>query len=175
MQQRMATCHPDRPHLAKGLCEYCYSKERAKRRKDKWVEGPEGKRADCHPEKRNYSRGLCHACYNKQYLTGNPEKKSAYYEEHRRNWQGYTLRHKFGMTVEEYEAKSEAQGHVCAICSKPENGKRRMSVDHNHTTKAIRGLLCQRCNTLIGMALESEEIINKAIAYLRDWEAKEKA
>lgn len=38
-------------------------------------------------------------------------------------------------------------GDKCAICNKPSSAfKKRLSVDHNHTTNKIRGLLCYRCN-----------------------------
>lgn len=42
------------------------------------------------------------------------------------------------------------QNKCCAICKKPEKSfKRRLSVDHNHRTGKIRGLLCYRCNRFI--------------------------
>lgn len=38
-------------------------------------------------------------------------------------------------------------GNNCAICKKPRNAfKKSFSVDHNHGTGKIRGLLCYRCN-----------------------------
>lgn len=39
------------------------------------------------------------------------------------------------------------QGYKCAICERPESSfKKRLSVDHNHRTKRVRGLLCFYCN-----------------------------
>jgi hypothetical protein len=46
-----------------------------------------------------------------------------------------------------YFALLDAQGGECAIetChNKPKT--RRLHVDHNHRTGAVRGLLCHRCN-----------------------------
>jgi hypothetical protein len=43
----------------------------------------------------------------------------------------------------------KSQGSLCAICELPPRGKGRetkLHVDHDHTTKAVRGLLCFRCN-----------------------------
>lgn len=57
---------------------------------------------------------------------------------------------KFGLTIEQYEAMSAAQDHKCAICGKPENGKRRLAVDHCHETGLIRALLCGPCNNHLG-------------------------
>jgi hypothetical protein len=50
----------------------------------------------------------------------------------------------------EREKLSKAQNGCCAICKKPESSfKFRLSVDHNHKTGLVRGLLCYRCNKFI--------------------------
>lgn len=71
---------------------------------------------------------------------------------------------RFRLSLEEYGALLEQQGMACAVCGKPERiithntGKPRMlAVDHCHTTGKIRGLLCFRCNTVIGKIDESLE------------------
>ena len=38
--KKQATCHPDRMHFAKGLCQYCYHKPFRKRYKDEGVVHP---------------------------------------------------------------------------------------------------------------------------------------
>jgi hypothetical protein len=85
------------------------------------------------------------------------------------------LRSVFGITVEEYEAMHEAQGGVCAICKQPENYKHystsnpgRLAVDHCHETKAIRGLLCGRCNKGIGLLQEDINVLIAAATYLHN-------
>jgi hypothetical protein len=62
---------------------------------------------------------------------------------------GGHLERLYGIDRPEYERMSEAQGHTCAICGKPENGKA-LAVDHCHATGAIRGLLCSNCNKGLG-------------------------
>jgi len=62
----------------------------------------------------------------------------------------YHLRKKFNMTLEEYELLLEKQNGVCALCGNPPVG-RHLSVDHNHITGKIRGLLCVRCNQMISV------------------------
>lgn len=166
-----ATCHPDRYVLANGLCSQCYERERARTRKNKWSENDKGKRATCHPEKRNYSKGLCRACHQKKFKEDNPEKKKVYYQQIRDNWIRYSLYSRFRMTVEQYDAKLQEQNGVCAICRKQDTKGRRLSVDHNHATNEIRGLLCQKCNTVIGMCLEDKNTLKAAIEYLKLYES----
>ena len=41
----------------------------------------------------------------------------------------------------------EKHGDKCALCGKPRTAfKNRLSLDHNHRTNKIRGLLCFQCN-----------------------------
>jgi len=68
-----------------------------------------------------------------------------------------------------YTQLSEAQGRKCAICGalSGNNARReRLAVDHCHETKHIRGLLCHRCNTAIGLFRHNQDIIARAAAYL---------
>lgn len=41
-----------------------------------------------------------------------------------------------------------------------------LCVDHNHTTGDVRGLLCRRCNMVIGNVEESKELLTTLIDYL---------
>lgn len=56
---------------------------------------------------------------------------------------------RLGLTIKQYEAMSKKQKHKCAICHKPENG-RRLAVDHCHKTGKVRALLCGPCNNHLG-------------------------
>ena len=80
----------------------------------------------------------------------------------------------FGISLDDYKAKMEEQSGVCAICHRPETAIRMnkllpLAVDHNHTTGAVRGLLCTACNIGIGSLCESPELLRSAIAYLEKW------
>ena len=82
-----------------------------------------------------------------------------------------TLR-RFGITPDDYLRMFEEQAGLCSICHRPELGRantggslRRLAVDHDHATGAVRSLLCGRCNMLIG-ALEKAESDPKFRAYL---------
>jgi len=54
----------------------------------------------------------------------------------------------------------------CAICGGVNDIDRRLSVDHNHDTGEVRGLLCNRCNRAIGLLGDSIDILESAISYL---------
>lgn len=57
----------------------------------------------------------------------------------------------YKLTVAQYDAILAYQGGVCYACHQPEPVKgRRLSVDHCHVTGLVRGLLCSRCNPIIG-------------------------
>ena len=78
------------------------------------------------------------------------------------------LKHRYGITIEEYEAMYEIQNGVCAICENEFKlgGHKGLYVDHDHSTGEVRGLLCSSCNSAIGKLRESKIIIENAIKYL---------
>lgn len=95
-------------------------------------------------------------------------------DEWKRQRQDAALRCYYGISLVRYEELLLLQDHVCAICGQPEtvkshrfNKMRRLAVDHHHITKKIRGLLCTGCNTMLGSAKDSEDVLMKAISYLR--------
>lgn len=72
---------------------------------------------------------------------------------------------KYRITEEEYKKILTDQNGNCALCQKPK-GMRNLSVDHNHTTGAVRGLLHSSCNVGIGFFKEDVELLKLAILYL---------
>lgn len=81
-------------------------------------------------------------------------------------WEGHLWR-RYGLTIKRYRKLEEEQGGVCAICSE-QSIRLRLSVDHCHNTGKIRGLLCERCNTLLGRIKDNPMILLSAIIYLED-------
>lgn len=59
------------------------------------------------------------------------------------------LRIPYNIGVLDWEKIAAYQGNVCFICNQPAQG-RRLSTDHSHENGLIRGLLCQRCNAVLG-------------------------
>lgn len=102
-----------------------------------------------------------------EYLNSHPEQREKARErarEHIRRKRAADptqrrLREIFDELVAEY-------GDACAICGgQPTNG-RRLAIDHSHVTDEIRGLLCNKCNLLVGHAKDSVDILRAAIVYL---------
>ena len=54
---------------------------------------------------------------------------------------------------------------LCAEASDPGNGKSRFSVDHNHETGEVRGLLCNNCNRAFGLLGDNVEIVRSLLFY----------
>ena len=80
----------------------------------------------------------------------------------------YARRNKYDLNEEQYRELVEHQNNHCAICNLPATeGKRGLSVDHDHETGEIRGLLCTRCNTGLGQLRDDPKLLDKAISYLR--------
>lgn len=77
------------------------------------------------------------------------------------------LRRLYGIGAKEYDALSSAQSGLCRIClNPPPPDQRGLVVDHCHATGAVRGLLCNNCNALLGMAADDVARLRNAIDYL---------
>jgi hypothetical protein len=100
-------------------------------------------------------RGLCNFHYRKAYTTRNVEKT----REHH-------LKTKFGMCLANYNMLLLRQGGVCAICSQKCISGRGLAVDHDHDSGVIRGLLCTRCNTALGLMQEDTDNLMNSVKYL---------
>jgi Recombination endonuclease VII len=82
------------------------------------------------------------------------------------------LRREFGMDEADYQRLHAHQAGLCAICDQPETKRHRdgsllrLSIDHDHETGAVRGLLCQRCNVGLGSFVDSIQRLRAAADYL---------
>jgi hypothetical protein len=76
------------------------------------------------------------------------------------------LQQQYGIDGVEYARLHEKQKGVCAVCAKPSQG-RRLAVDHDHATGRVRGLLCNRCNTTLGLLEDSPELIGRLREYVK--------
>ena len=101
----------------------------------------------------------CKDCVNKHNRDMRPRRKI--YEK------GWSLKYKYGISLDNYNTMKHSQGDKCKICQTPEleciSG---LCVDHNHVTGEVRGLLCSRCNTALGSLQENIENIKSMLLYL---------
>ena len=85
---------------------------------------------------------------------------------------------KYGLSVEDYlQMWERASFGRCEICSVQLNsrfvpgsekvsGSKRCNVDHCHETGFVRGLLCNRCNVVIGRMEDSPDLLRSAADFL---------
>lgn len=66
----------------------------------------------------------------------------------------------------DYDQLFLKQNGVCAICSTPPTPKRALSLDHEHLTGRVRGLLCGKCNLGIGY-FKTLKLMEYAIKYMK--------
>jgi hypothetical protein len=81
------------------------------------------------------------------------------------------LLRKYRLTADEYNTLVKKQNGRCAICREAETAQlkgviKRLSVDHDHVTGKVRGLLCQACNLVLGGCRDKVLTLMAAIQYL---------
>jgi hypothetical protein len=166
---------------AKGqtYCKIC----RVERARESRAANPEANREAvrkyrlAHPRQSTPEQKEQKRAYGKEYYArkvGRPVKTEPKYGPFRADPKGYHLRwlleKRYGITLEQYDEMVALQGGRCAICNKLPKGtshtSRRLAVDHDHATNAVRGLLCGPCNTTIGMIEDSPDLLDRMRRYL---------
>jgi len=148
----------------------------------------EEKSLDKFSSKRGQKNSRCKECiskYMRAHYQNNKEVESAkrrkYYRDNREKYletvnKYYKGNHEAirvasacrrrGITIEAYYEMLKQQNHVCAICEKPNNNNKRLAIDHDHTTGKVRELLCDNCNTSLGLLKEDIQRISKLQEYI---------
>lgn len=116
----------------------------------------------------------CNATKARNWRKANPDKRRALdrrYDGSR--WAAYLWR-TYRFTVAEYDQLLSLQQGKCAICkcSAPGGRTTKMHVDHDHATGKIRGLLCSKCNQMLGYANDLAGTLIAAAFYLNAQVAK---
>lgn len=84
-----------------------------------------------------------------------PKSKKQTYE--------YIRDKKYGFEPGQYDQMYAEQAGACAICEQEHD---RLFVDHDHSNGFVRGLLCQYCNSMLGMAKDNPLVLQLGAAYL---------
>ncbi len=90
-------------------------------------------------------------------LSKDRQRKRSPEEAHRNRIHGY------GLTQSAYDDLLSKSGGCCGICKRK---SQRLVIDHSHETGDVRGLLCGRCNSGLGMFLDSLKLLKRAAEYL---------
>lgn len=112
------------------------------------------------------SNGHCKSCkrneYNRKWRANNPELMLA--QKQRYNDRAYELniQRKYGLSLGDYNAIKTSQNDLCAICKRDA----KLSVDHCHTTKKVRQLLCANCNRGLGLFKDNPTLLRVAAFYI---------
>lgn len=133
----------------KELMELYRTKEKGKKRLDKWREE--------NPEK-----------YKEQYKNNIAKQKcSEYYHNNKDTVKNTYLQTNYGITLEDYNFLLEKQNEKCKICNNECPTGKSLAVDHNHKTGKVRGLLCKNCNIGLGMFFDNLDFLESAVLYLK--------
>ena len=97
------------------------------------------------------------------------EEKRKHYLKYKEGYRHRQLNRHFGIGIDEYNLMYVSQGGLCKCCGVHQSEiKLGLAVDHCHTTKKIRGLLCGSCNTAIGLVKENKYTLSTMIRYLEE-------
>ncbi len=108
------------------------------------------------PRHKNASQGhaaYCKPCHNAR---GQASRERA------GGSQAYHLKRRYGITKQQYDDMLAAQGGLCLLCRERPG----QHVDHDHLTKAVRGVLCSCCNQGLGNFRDDPRTLRRAIDYL---------
>jgi Recombination endonuclease VII len=103
-----------------------------------------------------HPRGACKPCRVNANI--GPDAKRRY------------LKRSYGLTLDQYNEHMRAQEGRCKICKSHYSDQPHgtLSIDHNHETGQVRGLLCGSCNRALGLFGDDPTLLTKAAAYLLD-------
>lgn len=109
---------------------------------------------------------------HRQYKKDNRERIRRQKREWYQRWKLKNLRSailkRYGVDLDWWDSKLIQQSGGCGICGVKINGSRNLSIDHNHVSGKTRGILCNRCNHVIGF-IESPLFL-KARLYLERYD-----
>ena len=104
----------------------------------------------------------------RQWRLDNPERVIAYRKANRRKSYLQEARRKYGITPDWFEAQMTEQGAACATCHKPfcwDDKQTKPHIDHCHASGKARGILCNRCNTVLGLVGDQADLLISLAEY----------
>ncbi len=155
-----------------------YTKEQWKEYRKKYNKRPEViARFKAYYEKNKVRMNQRSKDYEKKNAEAVSKRNREYYKVNKENQRQVRMKKRYGLTVEQFNALLAKQENRCAICRKhfavitgdlKSNGLTKPVIDHDHSTGKVRGLLCQHCNSGLGMFDDSVSTIVNAGCYLEN-------
>lgn len=107
-------------------------------------------------------RAMCKSCFNAYYAKRRIEKYDLVRQYEKKFHTERRIRSLYKTTPEYIENLKQAQQNLCAICEQ----QVKLVIDHCHKTNRVRGLLCAKCNSGLGLFQDSFKNLKKAQEYL---------
>lgn len=153
-------------------CAKCREKEKAWYEENKeQIRARQRERWRCRSQSQKETDSSKRHAYRIQHREELDRHNQVYYREHRQDLAGSRrtckLKRVYGLTLEEFDSLLEKQGGHCAVCDRAceEDGKH-LSVDHDHETGKVRGLLCARHNHALGLCGDDPDVLMALASYL---------
>ncbi|MBA3936831.1 MAG: hypothetical protein H0X38_05165 [Planctomycetes bacterium] len=108
-----------------------------------------------------HPRRICTACraaQNQAWIAGNEPR-------YRRKIRARACR-RYGITTHDFERMLTEQNHACAICGLP-LGTWHQTIDHDHASRRVRGIVHRHCNLALGNAREDPRVLIGCLLYVR--------
>lgn len=140
-------CSREKSSGGRTVCEQCFQRR--------------GKQSRELRDKRK-ANGVCVTCGRSKEAGSNRVSCAACRVREHHN----ELKYRLGLDPSEY--KRLLIQNKCWICGAAPGPKKRLAVDHDHGTGAVRGLLCDPCNGGLGYFRDSPELLRRAVAYLTE-------
>lgn len=132
-----------------------------------------------HCSKHTVMDGACYDCkiirsrdYKRNHKKQQADYRAAYSKDNKDEICIHRYKTKHGLTRKEVKLLLKLSKGTCQLCgleetAKDRNGKiKRLCIDHNHVTGAVRGVICYSCNIVLGHFKDNIERFEKAIKYL---------
>lgn len=160
----------EEPSRARGRCQRCYTRYR-RSPEYQLLQRDLHSLTDIDPDTR---RAVCSICGPSKICRNGPDAYvcsglvKVLNKKYKQNGgsRRYRMRAIYNISEGEYNSLYAAQGGCCAICRKPCTKNKNLSIDHDHRTGRIRGLLCSNCNLGIGKLGDTLESILAVAEYL---------
>lgn len=105
----------------------------------------------------------------KKWREQNTEAVKRYRADNRQKNHRQEISRKYGVDLEWFDKQIAKQSNSCFCCKRKFEWTDKQNtphVDHCHKSKKVRGILCNRCNTVLGLCFDNKELFKNLIGYL---------